>query len=721
MVLSRMRRRASRSSGGAPERRGRRGGPLAGLCLLALLDAGSAGAQTGPAAPPAPAGTTRLDPVVVRGRGDSLVGVADTASQGTIGAAQLEARPLYRPGELLEAVPGLIVTQHSGEGKANQFFLRGFNLDHGTDFATSIDGVPVNLPSHGHGQGYTDLNFLIPELVERIDFHKGPYFADEGDFSSAGAANLEYFDSLPETIARAEGGMNAYARGLFASSTRIGDGNLLYAAELLHDNGPWEHPDHYRKVNGVMRYSWGDAGSGASLTASAYAAKWDATDQIAKRALGLPGFGRLDSLDTSDGGNSQKYMLYGEWHRGSDASASKVLLYGFYQNLDLFSNFTYVLSSPVGDQFEQYDRRWVGGASGRHTWYGSLAERAMENTLGLEVRSDSIQNGLLQTVRRHRTDKPDYAGGTIPGTTRRDGIWEASVSPWLENRAQWLEPLRSVVGVRLDYFHFDVDGKGQPANSGIDDAVRVSPKGSLVLGPFAQTELYLSGGMGFHSNDARGVTAPVDPADPLVRTYGAELGVRSTRVPGLQSTVAFWWLDIDSELIFVGDAGTTEASRPSRRYGIEIANYWSPTEWLTFDADYSLSHARFRDSDPAGDYIPGSIENVVAAGATVHGLAGFTGELRLRYFGPRPLTEDDSVRSDDTILVSTRLSYQLTPTWAVGVEIFNLLDRDDSDIEYYYPSRLPGEPAGPDEGGFNDVHFHPVSPITVRAGVTARF
>jgi outer membrane receptor protein involved in Fe transport len=299
-------------------------------------------------------------------------------------------------------------------------------------------------------------------------------------------------------------------------------------------------------------------------------------------------------------------------------------------------------------------------------------------------------------------------------------VWETSVAPFFENRVQWLEKFRSVAGVRLDYFHFDVDGEPS-GGSGTEDAARVSPKGSLVLGPWADTEVYLSGGMGFHSNDARGVTAPVDPADPLVRTYGAELGARSTRVPGLHSSVAFWWLDIDSELIFVGDAGTTEASRPSRRYGVEIANYYSPTEWLTFDADYSLSHARFRDDDPVGDHIPGSIENVVAAGATVHDIGGFSGEVRLRYFGARPLTEDDDVRSGDTILLSTRLAYQLTPIWTVDLEIFNLLDRDDSDIEYYYPSRLPGEPAGPDEGGYNDIHFHPVSSISVRAGLTARF
>jgi len=681
-------------------------------------NAGSAPAPT----PPAP-GTTRLDPVVVHGRDDSLVGIAESASQGTVGAAQIEERPLYRPGEILETVPGLIVTQHSGDGKANQFFLRGFNLDHGTDFATSIEGVPINLPSHGHGQGYTDLNFLIPELVKRVEYKKGPYYADEGDFSSAGAADIEYVDSLPVHIAQAEAGMFDYYRGLGAGSLPIHEGNLLYALELLHDNGPWDEPNHYKKINVVLRYSLGDAASGASVTASAYAGRWDSTDQIARRALADPDFGRFDSLDDSDGGNSQKYMLYGEWHRRNEDSASRVLLYGFYQNLDLWSNFTYVLDSPQGDQFKQFDQRWVGGGDARHTWFGQLCGFEMENSAGLQLRSDSIQNGLLQTVDRHVTDKVDWDGNLIPGTTRRDDIWELSLAPYLENRIQWLEKLRSVAGVRLDYFHFDVDAD-DPGGSGVEDAVRASPKGSLVLGPWFDSELYLSGGMGFHSNDARGVTAQVDSADPLVRTYGAEIGVRSAHLKGLHSTIAFFWLDIDSELLFVGDAGTTEATRPSRRYGVEIANYYSPTEWLTFDADYSLSHARFCDHETEGDYIPGSIENVVAAGVSVHDLpilSGLSAELRVRYFGPRALNEDDSVRSNDSILLNARLAYQITRNWGVSLEVFNILDRKDSEIDYWYASRLPGEPAGPDEGGYDDVHFHPVSSVSVRGALTARF
>jgi len=691
--------------------------------LICGLGSAQARAETDATAPPSSPTSSppeNVEVIKIYGRGDSLIGIADSASQGMVGAEQLAGRTLSRPGEVLESVPGVIVTQHSGAGKANQFFVRGFNLDHGTDFATSVDGVPVNLPSHGHGQGWTDLNFVIPELVERVHFKKGVYYADQGDFSSTGGVDLEYFDSLPETIIQLEAGRFNYARGLLASSFEVGEGNFLYALELFHNDGPWDHPDDYERLNSVLRYSQGDSSLGWSITASAYAGDWNATDQIARRALDIPGFDRFDSLDPTDGGDSQKYMLYGEWHRRSEASESRALVYGFYQKLDLFSDFTYVLASPEGDQFEQIDRRWVGGAKASHSWFSLPFDLDMENTVGLQIRSDSIENGLFQTVGRRRTSKLDYSGAVIPATTRRDDIWELGIAPYFQNRTRWSDRVRSVFGVRLDFFHFDVDGN-IAQNSGRQDDVIVSPKGSLIFGPWADTEIYLSGGLGFHSNDARGVTSPTNPADPLVRSYGAELGIRTTHVPNLQTTVALWWLELDSELLFVGDAGSTEASRPSRRYGIEIANYYGLTDWLTLDLDVSISRSRFRDGDPAGNEIPGSIESVVAAGATVHDLGGFFGGLRLRYFGPRPLIEDDSVRSPDTLLLSARLGYQLTETTALRVEVFNLLNRKDSEIDYFYASRLAGEPSGPDDGGFNDTHFHPVEPISFRVALTTRF
>ncbi len=664
-----------------------------------------------------------LSELIVTQRADSQVGFADSASQGNVGQEQLQYRPISRPGEILETVPGLIVSQHSGEGKANQYYLRGFNLDHGTDFLTQINGVPINQVSNAHGQGWTDTNFLIPELISTISYQKGNYYAENGDFSSTGAANIQYFNALPENIVKFTGGSFDYYRGLMAGSHSVGDGDLLYAGEVVNNDGPWTVSNNFLKFNGVLRYSEEYDDSGWSVTAMAYKADWKSTDQIPRRAVNSGLIDRFGNIDPTDGGNSQRYSLTAEWHRQSADSTTHLLAYGLYTKMDLYSNFTYFLNDPVrGDQFAQPDERWTSGLKVNHTFFHQLGDADSETTLGLQIRNDNIHNGLLLTQAQVTYD-----------TVREDDVWVTSISPYAENKTRWNDWLRTAIGVRFDWFRFNVTHSNIPENNGNTTDGLVSPKLNVILGPWAETELYLNGGLGFHSNDARGVNTrvdpatgkavdadgnPVSPAVPLARTYGAEVGLRSNRIKGLQSTLALWWLDIDSELLFVGDAGTTEASRPSRRYGIEWANYYSPTDWLTFDFDFSHSWARFRGDAPEGNYIPGSIETVIASGITVHDLyGGFFGGPRLRYFGPRPLTEDNSVRSNPTILVSAMLGYAFNKNWSIQAEIFNLLNRKDSAIDYYYTSRLPGE----DAAGVDDVHFHPVEPINFRISLVAAF
>lgn len=679
--------------------------------------------------------STRLPEVLVEGRADSLTGIADSATQGTVGQLQLRYRPVLRGGEVLETVPGVIITQHAGGGKANQYFLRGFNLDHGTDFATFLDGVPLNLPSHGHGQGYSDMNVVIPELVLRLNYEKGPYYARNGDFSSAGAARIEYFKTLPTGLFIAEGGMYGYARTLIADSPKVGAGHLLYALELSHSDGPWKKGDDYEKVNAVLTYSAGDEYDGWSVSARAYRGDWNSSDQLARSAVRLRLADFYGSLDDTTGGDSQRYSLQGEWHRDGANSTTRIMGYGFYYDMDLLSNFTYFLGDPIwGDQFQQLDRRWVLGLDASHTVYGSLGGRDMENTFGVQLRSDWIDNGLYQTWRGKRSSKWDRSA-LLPSTTRSDEIRESSAALYYENKVQWADKFRTVFGARVDYFHFDVESNRR-ANSNAESEAIVSPKLSLIFGPWRDTEVFVQGGMGYHSNDARGVNTRVDPvtgsrfngdgdlisgADPLVRTWGAEAGVRTTAIEGLQSTVSVWMLDIESELLFVGDAGSTEATRPSRRYGVEFANYYDINDHWTVDADISLSHAEFRDNPRegfrrVGKEIPGSIEKVVAAGVTYHNPSGFEGSLRLRYFGSRPLKEDNSFRSDDTVLLNALLAYNFNETWKAYAELLNVLDSDDADITYAYESRVTR--FGPAR---EEIHFHPVEPFQVRLGVEAKF
>jgi outer membrane cobalamin receptor len=681
----------------------------------------------------------RLPDIVVQGRQDSLLGIAVSASQGTTGAAQLADRPILRSGEILETVPGVIITQHAGGGKANQYFLRGFNLDHGTDFAVFLDDMPLNLPSHAHGEGYADMNTVIPEFAERVDYEKGPYYADVGNYGSAGAAHLAFYKTLPHDFATVEGGMYGYERGVFGASQKLGAGNILYGGEVYHDDGPWVHPDDYSKFNGVLTYSQGDEANGWSATFRGYHGKWNSSDQI-PASFGTTNF--FGTMNPTDGGNSQRYSLQGEWHRQNENSETHIMAYGFYYDLDLFSDFTYFLTDTnQGDQFEQQDKRWVAGLDARHTLLNQWFGRDVENTFGLQVRNDWINNGLYQTEDRVRVDKTDYnAPGNpiLPATTEADDFTDTQVGFWWENQIQWGEKFRSDAALRGDLDYFDVTCLNNPANSGTAFSLLPSPKLSLTFGPWAKTEFYVQGGFGFHSNDGRGATQSVEPVSAdnpfggpsakipaLIQTKGAEIGVRTLALPHLQSTVSLWYLCSESELQQDGDTGGTVASKsPSNRYGIEWANYYTPTRHLAFDFDLADSIARFTSVDaddaapgsPGGTRVPEAVGLVISSGITLHDWHGFSASLRLRYFGPRDLTSDGIYRSDQTILVNAEAGYQINKAWRVSVEVLNLLDRRDHDIDYAY--ELRATPGGTPT--FQDV-FHPVEPIQARFGLTAQF
>jgi len=673
----------------------------------------------------APAGAMgrpdQLPEVVVRGRAEDLLGAAVSASQGAVGEADLEDLPLLRRGELLEAVPGMVVTQHSGDGKANQYFLRGFNLDHGTDFAFSIDGVPVNLPSHAHGQGYSDLNFLIPELVASIDFKKGPFYPEVGDFSGSGAADIHLVSKLPEGIINLQGGEFGYARALVADSPRLGPGTLLYALEYNHYNGPWDLPEHSNRYNGVLRYHWDGTRDEYNLTGSAYwAPQWQSTDQVAQRAIGAgPGqISRFGSLDSTDGGSTGRVALSFDWTHRDDGGSTRLVVYGFYYRLNLFSNFTYFLDDPInGDQFEQVDRRFVSGADLRHTWDRAWGGK-VTNTVGVQARNDYIpDSGLNHTVDRRVLQAEIY-----------DHIEEFNAGVFGNNQVQWTPWLKSELGARGDIFAVNVDSDTS-VNSGDSAAWILSPKATLVFGPWKRTEFYLDAGFGFHSNDARGVTITVDPTtlDPqrraplLVRTKGAEVGARTSIVPGLVSTLSLWFLQSNSELTFSGDSGDTEANGPSRKYGVEWANFYKPTRWLTLSADLALSHARYLtdqvavDNQP-GRYIANSIPMVLSAAAVVETPLGIFGGVRLRYFSSQPIIEDDSERQPGSAIVNALVGYRWS-RYEINAEALNLFDSKADDIAYYYTSRLPGEPAA----GVNDFHVHPTEPFQVRGSLTVHY
>lgn len=657
--------------------------------------------------------------VVVEGSRNSQIGIADAASAGVVTQKQLEARTVYRPGELLEATPGLIVSQHSGEGKANQFYLRGLNLDHGTDLRTTVDGMLVNERTHSHGQGWTDLNFLIPELAQRVEYRKGPYYAEQGDFASAGAVSVVYANRLPSGIASFGIGQNGFRRTLLADSPKFGNGHLLYALELFHNDGPFVHPDDYRKANGVLRYSEGTESDGFNVSLMAYKARWNATDQIPQAAIDQGVLkNRFDAIDPTDGGNAHRYSLSTAWQKTTDTTATKFNAYVISNQLDLYSDFTYFLTDPVnGDQFNQPDRRVTTAVNGSHTWQMGAVGLKSENTVGIQLQNDNIHNALYSTVARRRLS-----------TTRQDHTVEGSAGVYFENATKWTSTFRTVAGVREDFYRDDVTGL-LAANSNKVSGHLASPKLSMIFGPWSKTEFFVNAGRGFHSNDARGATISVDPSNPqnaatrelpLIISRGLEVGVRSEFIPGLQSSLALYRLDFDSELLFQGDAGTTQdTGRPSRRVGFEFSNYYRPTNWLTVDADLAFARARYRNFDPIGDRIPGSIEGVASLNLAVDNLGPYFGGLQLRYFGPRPLKEDNSSRSAKTATLNARIGYKINSTTRIDLEGFNLTNRQDAAIDYFYFSRLRGEPN--DGVGTERKHFHPIESRSFRVNLITSF
>jgi hypothetical protein len=693
-------------------------------------------AVTARAADDAIAATGKVETVTVVATGVSNM---DAASAGDVSQEQLANQPLLRPGAVLENVPGLIVTQHSGEGKANQYFLRAFNLDHGTDLATEVDDMPINMPTHAHGQGYTDLNFLIPELVSDLHFKKGPYYADEGDFATAGAVRMDLLNEVPDTATLGVG-EDGYRRALLLGSTSLSGGTLLGAGDVYHNDGPFEIPDDYNRVNGLLRYHHGTASDFFTVTAMVYSGKWNSTDQVPAHAIDRGIIGRFGSLNPSDGGESSRSSLSFNRVRRTEADQVQFSAYVIRYKLDLWSTFTYYLHDPDnGDQMLQHDDRVVYGFKGSKTWFNTLWGMPTSNLLGAQARFDDIRDVSIDaTVQRHYLF-----------TKQNAGVMESNAAVYFENSTQWRSDVRTVLGLREDEFSFNVKDKmlntdgscninSDPlgCNTGNIRANIFSPKLGIILGPWNKTSYFITVAEGYHSNDARGVTRSGESPDasavtPLTRAVSAELGLSSEALPRWNTTLDVFLLKLKSELTFDGDAGVTSPSGSTTRTGIEWGNTFRINPWLHADFNAAVSRARFDDnvspddlgcggaaaSHPCtqsigitGRYIPNSPTNVIDAGIAAQHPSGWFGTLKARHFGESPLLEDNSAKSPAYTTFDLQFGYQRPGKFLFAVDVFNLFDVKWNDIEYYYVSRLQNE-ASPKP----DYVVHPGVPRTVRA------
>lgn len=644
-----------------------------------------------------------IEEVVVNGKQKGLVGEAVSASVGTVTSEQLEHRPLLRPAEIMETVPGLIVTQHSGDGKANQYFLRGFNLDHGTDFSSFVDGMPVNMVTHGHGQGYSDLNFLIPELVETIVYKKGPYYAEEGDFSSAGSGHIALIQRLDNNVARFTVGKDDYRRVVLMGQVDVADGNLLSAVEYQQTDGPWDLKEALTRKNVVLKYSNEHKDSRYSVSLMAYKADWQATDQIPQRLVDSGELDRFGYVTDTSGGDTHRYSVAVDWSQQRDQAVLKTNAYIIDYELRLTSNPTYFLNDPInGDEFTQFDERRI--------WGGSLSFSNQINAInkyevGAVLRYDDIADVGVGPSQQ----------GKNTAYTVRDEVTEAAVASYVLLQTKWASWLVTTTGLRYDRIDVDVDGVGS------DHDGLISPKFNAQLGPWAETEFFINYGKSFHSNDARGVVAQLDPVPLFAKSEGAELGLRSALITDIQLSLSVFALDLDSELIFVGDDGTTEPRGATRRTGWELGVYYQPQDWLIIDADITSSKAHFKQK-VAGhkQRVPDAVERVMSLGMTADFPSGWHGGLRWRYLGGRALVEDNSVRSESTSIVNMNAGFHFPNGVSLGLQIINVLDTEDNDITYLFESLTADELAAGSAPGL-DKHFHPVEPRTVRATLGYEF
>ncbi len=751
---------------------------------------GAKGSTPAPCASPALATIGRTGEI---GRKANLVGIAQSASTGTIDQEQIAARPLLRPGEILEEIPGLTITQHSGGGKANQYYLRGFQLDHGTDLDGTINGIPINLGSHAHGQGYSDINYLIPELVSYVEFKKGVYFADQGDFATAGGYQLTYRNTIQPTTSFTVGDFG-YDRFFTANATPVGRGDLLYAAEIGHDNGSYQKPDEYQKFNGILRYSRTTASDGLAITGMVYSGAFGSTDQIPQRLIGAGVLDEYGYVDPTDGGNTYRYAISGQYTHHDPNGETKLDIYGVNSYLNLFSNFTYyyfdandyynVTRNPItcngayrtctpnagtaaaprtnayqsfcpandtapanalyhsvtpaayafacGDQREQKDVR---------TYYGfdltrSFVTPGSDTVFGVGLRNDTIPTVAL-VLTNGRVLYPN-------GTLSNDRITLFAPDAYIESTLHFGSKLHMTPAVRVDSLAQNVLAY-LPANTGHASEIVVDPKFTLGYAFSKNQEVYFDIGESYHSNDARGVTGigSVDPQthasfdstgaavpynSPLTRAFGDEIGYRFSS-PRLTTTFSAFRLLLENELQFDGDHGTTSVAGPTARKGVELANYYAATSWLTLKADLATSSARFT-TDPLdqGTGVPESLNGVVSLGATVD-TKHYGTSLVMQYFGPRTLDTQGDAKSPPTTTFNFQYTAKLAHRRALALDVFNLLNAYDPDVTYYYASwtkqdaanpTLANDPAiNPALGGqgVNDYHLHPQQKRSVRVSL----
>jgi outer membrane receptor protein involved in Fe transport len=635
------------------------------------------------------------------------------SSQQFIPDREYLLQPQGRPAQVLRLIPGFIAVEHSGgAGKADQYFLRGFDADHGTDVAFFADGMPINLRSHAHGQGYTDLNFIIPETIEGLDVYKGAYLPEYGDFATAGAVNFRTREAVSEGVVQSAGGQFHTQRHLLMFSPTTDRVRSLIAAEGYYTNGPFQQDNRYFRGNLLGKATMNpSARSELSVTGTFHKSQWNASGEIPLRAVQDGSLDRFGAVDPSEGGRTMRGTGRLNYHYDTTSGGRFFAnAYAQYYRFDLFTNFTLFQNDPVnGDGFQQSDRRVMYGGDIGYKQTARWFDMDGAATVGVQTRVDHIHARLGPQALRNPL-----------GSTSDTDITEASYAPFFKLEVQPTPWMRLAGGVRSEVFTFNVRNRCQTClaqASGSADSGLVLPKANLILGPWWRTELFLNYGEGYHSNDARSAVTPV--ASPLARAKSYEVGLRSRPwgSDGIELTATLWALDMKQELVFVGDEGTTEIRGASRRRGMEVGargQVWGP---VYFNGSITWTKAEFRN----GEAIPLAPEVTAYGALLLRWPEGLTSQLQATYLGVRPLTEDRSIRAPSWIDVDVSERYQIPIKLAHGrLEAFlfvqNLLNTKWEQAVFAFESRLRNEAAG-----VTDIHFVPGNPRMVMGGVAWYF
>ena len=681
---------------------------------------------------------TSIETIVVTASRMNLLGRASTASQGFITKKELQLRPVYRVGQLLETVPGLVVSIHSGEGKAPQYLARGFNLDHGTDLADFVDDMPINRPTNTHGQGYSDLNFLIPEIFEGLDYTKGTYYPSVGDFGAVASVHLHLADDLPNQLIASVGTVGD-ERLAGTGTYRFANGDRLSgAADVNHLDGPFDPPNNFRKVAGEIRYASGTATDGFSLTGMYYKGQGRFTTDQPQRAVYEGLIDRFGTLDPSDGQFSERESASAHYARSGENWQLNVNAYGIHSLQTLWNDFTHLLFDPVnGDQEEQAEDRTTVGGAATFAYHTETFGIANDFVVGVQGRHDDVYTDKRHTKDRQVLDYCENGSGLYSvgnSACNADSVQLGDTGVFAEATTHWLPWLRTLVGMRQEFYD-GTDHSLITGFKGVGSQALFQPKGGLILGPWHKAEFYISAGRGFHSDDVRGVfqTLPLEGIPGfghhtpfMAKADGEEVGVRTTPLPNLNVQASVFEIEFASELVYDQDMGMDEAEAPSKRRGIEVSAQYRPYPWIELNTDLAATKARFATGNLAsyglnGDYIANAPNFIGSFGIIVDQAGPWYGGLQMRVLGSYPLNPDDVVRGQGYSEINVDVGYKITPRTKVQVSIYNLLDQKADAFDYDYVTRLPGEPAGGIADERKDLQFHPLEPISARVMLTQTF